>query len=62
MTHDPWIARHTDRVIMLRDGSVTADQRVEHPLDAATAERPSEAEELHEVFESAYSGKAEEYT
>ncbi|MEO8607317.1 MAG: ABC transporter ATP-binding protein [Chloroflexota bacterium] len=62
VTHDPWIARHTNRVIMLRDGNVIADQRIASPLDAMTAERPSEAEELQEVFETTYfGGKAEEY-
>ena len=63
VTHDPWIARHTHRVVMLRDGSITADQQIAEPLDAATAERPSEAKELAGVFEDAYyDGKAEEYT
>ncbi len=63
VTHDPWIARHTDRVVMLRDGLVIADQRVANPLDAESAERPSEAEELATVFEDAYyGGKAEEYS
>ncbi len=63
VTHDPWIARHTNRVIMLRDGNIIADKHVASPLDAATAERPSEAEELQEVFETTYyGGKAEEYT
>ncbi len=63
VTHDPWIARHTNRVIMLRDGSVIADKQIMSPLDAATAERPSEAEELQEVFETTYfGGKAEEYS
>ncbi len=61
VTHDPWIARHTNRVIMLRDGLIIADQPIAEPLDAETADRPSEAEELATVFESAYSGKAEEY-
>jgi putative ABC transport system ATP-binding protein len=62
VTHDPWIARHTNRVIMLRDGLVIADQRISAPLDAETAERPSEAEELASVFDDAYyGGKAEEY-
>ncbi len=63
VTHDPWIARHTNRVVMLRDGLIIADQRITEPLDAETAERPSEAEELATVFENAYyGGKAEEYT
>ncbi|MBI1257714.1 MAG: ATP-binding cassette domain-containing protein [Chloroflexi bacterium] len=62
VTHDPWIARHTNRVVMLRDGLIIADQRIATPLDAETAERPSEAEELATVFEDAYyGGKAEEY-
>ena len=62
VTHDPWIARHTNRVVMLRDGLIIADQKVSQPLDAETSERPSEAEELADVFENAYyGGKAEEY-
>jgi putative ABC transport system ATP-binding protein len=63
VTHDPWIARHTDRVVMLRDGKVVADEKVKTPLIAGEAERPSEAEELQGVFEEAYyGGKREEYT
>ncbi|MDW8171357.1 MAG: ABC transporter ATP-binding protein [Anaerolineae bacterium] len=63
VTHDPWIARHTNRVIMLRDGKVVADQRVKQPLIAGEAERPSEAEELQGIFEATYyGGKKEEYT
>jgi putative ABC transport system ATP-binding protein len=62
VTHDPWIARHTNRVIMLRDGKVVADQRVKTPLNAGEAERPSEAEELQGVFEEVYyGGSKEEY-
>jgi len=63
VTHDPWIARHTDRVIMLRDGNIIADQRVKNPLVAGEAERPSEAEELQAIFDSTYyGGDEEEYT
>ncbi len=63
VTHDPWIARHTNRVIMLRDGKIVADRLVAHPLVAGEAERPSEAEELEGVFKEAYyGGKEEEYT
>jgi len=63
VTHDPWIARHTDRVIMLRDGKIIADQRVKNPLVAGEAERPSEAEELQAIFDSTYyGGDEEEYT
>lgn len=63
VTHDPWIARHTKRVIMLRDGKIIADQRVKSPLVAGEVERPSEAEELQSVFEETYyGGNKEEYT
>jgi putative ABC transport system ATP-binding protein len=62
VTHDPWIARHTNRVIMLRDGLIVADRQVAEPLVAGEAERPSEAEELEGVFQAAYyGGKVEEY-
>jgi putative ABC transport system ATP-binding protein len=62
VTHDPWIARHTNRVIMLRDGVVVADRKVANPLIAGEAERPSEAEELEGVFQEVYyGGKEEEY-
>jgi putative ABC transport system ATP-binding protein len=62
VTHDPWIARHTNRVIMLRDGKIVADRPVENPLVAGEAERPSEAEELEGVFQEVYySGAEEEY-
>jgi len=62
VTHDPWIARHTQRVIMLRDGKVVADREVAEPLVAGEAERPSEAAALEGVFREAYySGTAEEY-
>ncbi|MCC6616095.1 MAG: ABC transporter ATP-binding protein [Anaerolineae bacterium] len=54
VTHDPWIARHTQRVIMIRDGQIVADQQVAEPLVAGESERPSEAEELQGIFEAAY--------
>ena len=63
VTHDPWIARHTKRVVMIRDGQIVADQKVAQPLVAGVDERPSEAHELQSIFqETYYSGKAEEYT
>ena len=63
VTHDPWIARHTRRVIMIRDGRIVADHPVQNPLIAGEAERPSEAAELGELFhETYYGGSAEEYT
>ncbi|HRF97845.1 MAG TPA: ABC transporter ATP-binding protein, partial [Aggregatilineales bacterium] len=62
VTHDPWIARHTNRVIMLRDGKVVADRKVANPLNAGESERPSEAEELEGVFQEVYyGGEKEEY-
>jgi putative ABC transport system ATP-binding protein len=63
VTHDPWIARHTRRVIMLRDGRVIADRQVAEPLVAGEHERPSEADEMEVVFrEVYYGGSEEEYT
>ncbi len=41
VTHDPFIARHTERVIRMADGQVVADERIEKPLAAGTP-RPSE--------------------
>jgi ABC-type lipoprotein export system ATPase subunit len=39
VTHDPFIARHTNRVIRLEDGKVVGDERVINPLIAGTAHR-----------------------
>jgi putative ABC transport system ATP-binding protein len=50
VTHDAWIARHTNRVVMLRDGNIVTDKQVTEPLVAGEAERPSEGEELEGVF------------
>ena len=62
VTHDPWIARHTNRVVMLRDGKVVSDAQVAEPLVAGEAERPSEAAEMEGIFrEVYYSGTEEEY-
>src|SRR5262245_6569959 len=54
VTHDAFVARHTDRVIMLRDGQIVADRTVAEPIAAGTVERPSEAAELETVFKEAY--------
>lgn len=54
VTHDAFIARHTERVVMLRDGLLVADRRVPQPLIAGEAERPSEAAELESLFKEAY--------
>jgi putative ABC transport system ATP-binding protein len=42
VTHDPWIARHTRRVIRLADGLIVGDEVIETPLVAGLAERPSD--------------------
>ncbi len=41
VTHDPFIARHTDRVIRLADGTVADDEKILVPIVAGTP-RPSE--------------------
>jgi putative ABC transport system ATP-binding protein len=41
VTHDPFIARHTNRIIRLADGKIVSDDRVAEPLEAG-APRPSE--------------------
>lgn len=54
VTHDTFVARHTDRIIMLRDGLIVADQRVPNPIEAGTVERPSEGAELESLFKETY--------
>jgi putative ABC transport system ATP-binding protein len=46
VTHDPFIARHTERVIRLSDGKIEGDERIE-PIPAGTP-RPSEMALAHE--------------
>ena len=41
VTHDSYVARHTNRVIMLSDGHVTLDEINHHPIKAGTP-RPEE--------------------
>jgi putative ABC transport system ATP-binding protein len=48
VTHDPWIARHTRRVIRLADGLVVRDEIVEAPLVAGQSVRPSDEMLVHE--------------
>ncbi|HRN68808.1 MAG TPA: ABC transporter ATP-binding protein [Promineifilum sp.] len=42
VTHDPWIARHTRRIITLADGVVIRDEAVPEPLVAGKSARPSD--------------------
>lgn len=60
VTHDPWIARHTKRVVMIRDGQIVADQAVARPLVAGVDQRPSEAHELQTILQDAYYNDAPE--
>jgi len=48
VSHDPFIARHTERVIRLGDGLVVGDEKIEHPIEAGTP-RPSEVALAEEV-------------
>jgi putative ABC transport system ATP-binding protein len=42
VTHDPFVAQHTDRIIVLRDGRIVGDRPVENPYRAGEVERPSD--------------------
>ena len=42
VTHDPWIARHTRRIITLSDGLLVRDELVQEPLVAGKTTRPSD--------------------
>jgi len=41
VTHDSYVARHTDRIIKLSDGRIVSDEVNHHPIKAGTA-RPEE--------------------
>ncbi|MCA9898010.1 MAG: amino acid ABC transporter ATP-binding protein [Anaerolineales bacterium] len=43
VTHDPWIARHTHRVVTLADGKIVRDEQIDEPLVAGETKRPSDA-------------------
>ncbi len=47
VTHDPWIARHSQRVIHLADGLIVGDDVIEEPLVAGEKERPSDTVFMH---------------
>ncbi|MEJ2749219.1 MAG: ABC transporter ATP-binding protein [Anaerolineae bacterium] len=42
VTHDPWIARHTRRVVTLSDGKIVRDEIIDEPLVAGESKRPSD--------------------
>lgn len=42
VTHDPWIARHTRRVVTLADGKIVRDEEIPEPLIAGESQRPSD--------------------
>lgn len=42
VTHDPFVAKHCKRIVVLRDGRIIADRKVEYPLVAGQTERPSD--------------------
>ncbi len=48
VTHDPWIARHTRRIITLADGVIVRDEAVTTPLVAGQSKRPSDEALVHE--------------
>src|SRR5262245_52693358 len=60
VTHDTFGARHTDRIVMLRDGEIVADQLVANPIEAGSVERPSEGSELELLFKETYGGAVKE--
>jgi putative ABC transport system ATP-binding protein len=41
VTHDPFIARHTGRVVRMADGQIASDEAIAQPLEAGTP-RPSD--------------------
>ncbi len=56
VTHDPFIARHTGRIIRIQDGLMVGDDVVEKPLKAGETPRPSEMK-LHEPEEAETEGR-----
>jgi putative ABC transport system ATP-binding protein len=46
VTHDPFIARHTNRMIRLADGVIAGDEQITNPLAAGTP-RPSDVALAH---------------
>ncbi len=57
VTHDTFVARHTDRIVMLRDGQIVADHAVPEPYDAGSVDRPSQDAELESMISTTYYAK-----
>jgi ABC-type lipoprotein export system ATPase subunit len=51
VTHDTFVARHTNRIVMLRDGQVVADRVVPNPYSAGSVERPSQDAALQALID-----------
>lgn len=45
VTHDPEIAQHTRRIVKFRDGMLTTDELVNHPIDARDLIKERKAQE-----------------
>ena len=43
VTHDPFVARHTQRIVRVHDGEIVSDEAVPQPLVAGESVRPSDA-------------------
>lgn len=56
VTHDPFIARHTGRIIRIQDGLLVGDDLVDKPLKAGESPRPSEME-LHDPVDGLKEGR-----
>lgn len=57
VTHDAFIARHTQRIIRLVDGKIISDEKVVHPLEAG-AKRPEEDIKIMEKDDGTSEGRA----
>jgi putative ABC transport system ATP-binding protein len=50
VTHDTFVARHTNRIVMLRDGQIVADRIVPNPYDAGSVDRPPQDATLQAII------------
>jgi putative ABC transport system ATP-binding protein len=47
VTHDPFIARHTERILHIRDGKIVFEEQVKNPIEAGTPRPDEEIDSLH---------------